>query len=291
MNERPVQFGDGGRVFGMLTEPPGNVANEGQGPVFIILSAGMLHRVGPSRMHIPLARELADMGFPVLRIDLAGKGDSPAREGLKNQPSVAADFADIVAGVRGIYPQAKLVLFGMCSGADNAIRLSITEPSVIGTVLLDAVCPTDSMFKLRALKKYLDPYRYLLRIKKMLQKHEKQVGRAENPDIDWLQFRDLPTFEQFQDSFRALQERNGAMLAFFTQDAVKYYNKSGQLKSVLNVDEFDSTATELFWPETGHTWQFNLHRRRLISETVKWAREKFGSLPESASLSEFETGT
>lgn len=278
MNERPVQFGDGGRVFGMLTEPPVKIANEGQGPVFIILSAGMLHRVGPSRMHIPIARKLAGMGFPVLRIDLAGKGDSPVREGLKNQPSVAADFNDILAGIRGIYPKAKLVLFGMCSGADNAIRLSIMEPSVIGTVLLDAVCPTDAMFKLRALRKYLDPYRYVHRLRKAFRKSGKSVGRADNPNIDWLQFRDLPTFEQFQASFRALHERNGAMLAVFTQDAVKYYNKQGQLKSVLDVDGFDATATELFWPETQHTWQLSIHRRRLIDAITQWARERFGTL-------------
>ena len=278
MNERPVQFGDGGRVFGMLTEPSGGTANEGQGPVFIILSAGMLHRVGPSRMHIPLAHSFAELGFPVLRIDLAGKGDSPVREGLKNQPSVAADFTDILAGIKGIYPNAKLVLFGMCSGADNAIRLSIMEPSVIGTVLLDPVCPKDSSFQLRALRKFLDPYRYLHRLAKMFRKSGKSVGRADNPNIDWLQFRDLPTFEQFQNSFRALKERNGAMLAVFTQDAVKYYNKQGQLEAVLDVGAFGSTATELFWPETQHTWQLSVHRRRLIDATKKWAEENFGSL-------------
>lgn len=278
MNERPVQFGEGGRVFGVLAEPDASVANAGQGPVFIILSAGMLHRVGPSRMHIPLARRLAGMGFPVLRIDLAGKGDSPAREGLKNQPSVAADFADILAGVRNIYPDAKLVLFGMCSGADNAIRLSIMEPSVIGTVLLDAVCPTDPMFKLRSMTKYLNLRRYLFRLKKMLRSSDKQLSRAENPDIDWLQFRDLPTFEQFQESVRVLGQRNGAMLAFFTSDATKYYNKQGQLQKVLGFDNFDTTGKEIFWPETEHTWQFSMHRDRLIDATAQWARENFGSL-------------
>jgi pimeloyl-ACP methyl ester carboxylesterase len=284
MNERPVQFGAGGRVFGVLTEPRDGVANGGQGPVFIILSAGMLHRVGPSRMHVPLARKLADMGFPVLRVDLAGKGDSPARTGLKNQPSVAADFADMRDGLSEIYPNAKLVLFGMCSGADNAIRLSIMEPSVIGIVLLDAVCPTDPMFKLQSMMKYVNPHRYLFKLKNILRdpgSHIK-ISRAENPDIDWLQFRDLPTFEQFQESFRVLQKRDGAMLAFFTKDTMDYYNKQGQLKRVLGVDNFDATATELYVPEAEHTWQFTAHRDLLIETTTEWAQRRFGDLSRVA---------
>jgi pimeloyl-ACP methyl ester carboxylesterase len=276
--ERAIQFGDGGRVFGVLTEPPNKSAKPGQSPVFVILSAGLLHRVGPSRMHVTLARELAQLGFPVVRVDLSGKGDSPAREGLTNQESVGADFADIVAGIGSIFPSAKLVLVGMCSGADNAIRLSILESSVIGMVLLDAVCPSDSMFKIRSMKKYLEPFRYLRRLRNVFGEGARTVERAVDADIDRLQFRDLPTFAQTQDSFRALLSRNGAVLAIFTQSCLKYYNKQGQLGKVLVVEDYDLVAEERFWPEVEHTWQLSIHRRRLINEIMQWAHTKFRPL-------------
>jgi hypothetical protein len=60
-------------------------------------NAGMLHRVGPYRLHVRLARDLARMGFSSLRVDLADTGDSPLRPGLTYTQSVAADFSEITA--------------------------------------------------------------------------------------------------------------------------------------------------------------------------------------------------
>ena len=50
--------------------------------MFVFLSAGLLHRVGPHGLHVRLARELAQMGFSSLRVDLAGTGDSPPQPRL-----------------------------------------------------------------------------------------------------------------------------------------------------------------------------------------------------------------
>ena len=61
-------------------------------PAVIILNAGVLHRVGPHRLHVALARRLAARGLPALRIDLAGVGDSPGRgDGGSFRASAVAD--------------------------------------------------------------------------------------------------------------------------------------------------------------------------------------------------------
>src|SRR6185295_15161162 len=94
LTEEPLQFGQGGRLFGILTLPSMTARNAQELPVFVYLTAGLLHRVGPYRLHVRLARELAHMGFSSLRVDLAGTGDSPGRPGLTNQQSVEADFEE-----------------------------------------------------------------------------------------------------------------------------------------------------------------------------------------------------
>src|SRR5262245_15533151 len=94
--EEPLQFGEGGRLLGILTLPGMRAADERTRPVFVFLSAGLLHRVGPYRLHVRLGRELAQMGFGSLRVDVAGIGDSSPRTGLTNRESIAADFADVL---------------------------------------------------------------------------------------------------------------------------------------------------------------------------------------------------
>src|SRR5882672_2499523 len=69
--EEPLQFGDGGRLFGILTLPSMLIGKARELPVFVFLNAGMLHRVGPYRLHVRLARDLSRMGFSSIRVDLA----------------------------------------------------------------------------------------------------------------------------------------------------------------------------------------------------------------------------
>src|SRR5690349_11887341 len=120
LSEEPLRFGCGGRMFGILTLPAKIACVERNLPVFVFLSAGLLHRVGPFRLHVRLARELARMGFTSLRVDLAGTGDSPTRFGFTSQQSVFADFDEILTVLDARLRSFSLILAGLCSGADNA---------------------------------------------------------------------------------------------------------------------------------------------------------------------------
>ena len=113
LTEEPLQFGEGGRFMGILTRPSVPPRDGLELPLFVFLNAGLLHRVGPYRLHVRLGRELAQMGFSSLRVDLAGVGDSPPRAGLSTQQSVAEDFAEIVAGLNSRLGRLPLVLVGL----------------------------------------------------------------------------------------------------------------------------------------------------------------------------------
>lgn len=268
LKEDPLQFGAGGRLFGVLTTPAEGSRHANVLPVFVFLSAGLLHRVGPLRLHVRLAREIVRSGFASLRIDLAGKGDSPARTGFTNQQSVAVDFEEILSGLEGRLGPVSLVLAGLCSGADNAIRLAAREPRVVGMVLLDPICFPDRNFAARAVyQKYTNRARYALWLRRIAGLTDPGEQKRSNP----LALRDLPSRVQMREAFEAVRRRNGQVLSVFTQYALGYYNRPGQLGSVLEVADYSDFCTERFWPDSEHTYRTEAHRRRLMDEIKSWA--------------------
>jgi pimeloyl-ACP methyl ester carboxylesterase len=274
LTEEPLQFGEGGRLFGILTVPRALPRNGQELPVFVFLSAGLLHRVGPSRLYVHLVRDLAQLGFSSLRVDLAGVGDSPGRPGLTNQQSVAADFGEIVGVLEACLGRLRLVLAGLCSGADNAVRLTATDRRVVGMVLLDPICFSDHGFMgravVRGVEKYSNPARHFVwlkrRVKALSTPNAEGVKR-----VDPLTLRDLPTREQLRAAFESIRERHGQVLSVFTGAALSYYNQAGQLGRSLDVERYHQFCTELFWPEVDHTYTLELHRRRLMTEIKTWA--------------------
>jgi len=274
LTEEPLQFGEGGRLFGILTTPSDPRRNAQELPVFVFLTAGLLHRVGPYRLHVRLGRELAQMGFSSLRVDLAGMGDSPPHPGLTYRESIAADFAEILSVLESRLGRPPLVLAGLCTGADNATSLALREPRVVGMVLLDPICYPDRGFRARVLiAKYGNPHRYLAWVKRRF----KALARPsvtkpqDEASVDPLALRDLPTREQLREAFELISERGGCVFSVFTDYARGYYNKSGQLGRSLGVNGYKEFCTEFYWPETLHTYWLELHRRRLMEEIKTWA--------------------
>lgn len=147
MRESAVLFGETKSLVGIVTDPEGE--SNGLGVVF--LNAGATHRVGPQRMSVRFARQLADMGFTCLRFDHGGIGDSRRR--LDNLPFAESavkdgrDAMDFLQATRGI---EKFVMSGVCWGADNAVRVCAADPRVIGVAAIDfyAVASVRHLFRI-----------------------------------------------------------------------------------------------------------------------------------------------
>jgi len=273
--EEPLQFGIGGRLLGILTSPAGRVTPRPGSPTFVLLSAGLLHRVGPGRLHVRLARSLAATGVSTLRVDLSGKGDSPRRQGLANQESVGADYDEISALLAQRSGGKGFVIVGICSGADNAVRLALADERVRGLVLMDPICPKDDGFARRARwRKLTVPANYLRYARRLLRRATKSEGPAAPRMPSPLELRDLPTTEQVRGALSAVGARKGRVLAVFTSYARNwYYNRHGQLRDAMALAEFDAVCRELYWEEVNHTFGVERHRRRLIDEVLAFARQ------------------
>jgi Serine aminopeptidase, S33 len=284
--EEPLQFGHGGRLFGILTLASKQHCAAPELPVFVFLNAGMLHRVGPYRLHVRLARDLSRMGFNSVRVDLADTGDSPRRPGLTYSQSVAADFSEITEVLESRLGRSPLILAGLCSGAHNAVRLAPEHAPIVGMVLLDPICFRDEGFATRAVvQKYMNsarwaawfrrPFRALTISRGREQVRNDSVGSwisADKPSKDELRAAwGVPSLEQLRAAFQSIRERQGRVLSVFTGTALDYYNQAGQLGRVLGIEGYQQFCTEMFWPQAEHTFTLELHRRRLIDTIKIWA--------------------
>jgi hypothetical protein len=138
VNERALRFGDGGSLVGVLTDPPDDVARR-DSPAVILLGAGIVHRVGPHRLYVKIARQLARMGFVVFRFDFSGIGDSSARgDALPMEQSAIIETREAMDCLSSIRNVDRFVLVAICSGAGFSFQTARTDPRVVGVSLLNA---------------------------------------------------------------------------------------------------------------------------------------------------------
>jgi hypothetical protein len=133
--ERPVLFGPDGSLIGMLATPAEGPAE----PVAcLLMNMGANHRIGPRRINVKIARELAAHGIGSIRIDLAGMGDSRPASGLEHYRTqavldlqAAMDCIESELGIR------RFVGIGLCSGCENILASAVADTRVIGVLMFD----------------------------------------------------------------------------------------------------------------------------------------------------------
>jgi pimeloyl-ACP methyl ester carboxylesterase len=135
--EQAIVFGATGLV-GVATSPGPAVERRDVGVVLV--NAGVVHRVGPNRLYVSLARQLSQAGFTVLRFDHSGIGDSPPRaDQLNFDVSSVSEVVEAMDWLAAERQCRRFVLVGLCSGTLTAFRTAIADARVSGLVLLTAL--------------------------------------------------------------------------------------------------------------------------------------------------------
>lgn len=116
-----------GWLHGVLATPADGVPAT---QAILILNAGATRRIGPGRLWVSAARRLAPHGAWVLRLDLAGLGDSPAAPGTSGGEVYAPGaVAQALAALRFLREQVgggvPLRLLGLCAGAYHGLRTAL----------------------------------------------------------------------------------------------------------------------------------------------------------------------
>jgi alpha/beta superfamily hydrolase len=126
ITERPMFFGSDPTLFGIVTEPR---TDELRRRGVILVNSGGDYHIGPRRLHVSLARQWAQRGYVVLRMDLEGLGDSATRLGRPENEifprGAVANMRAAVEFMRSNYAVSNVTLGGLCSGAYHTLRAAV----------------------------------------------------------------------------------------------------------------------------------------------------------------------
>ncbi len=135
MNEEAVLFGADGSLVGVVATPE---QTDPARPAFLFLNAGVTHRVGPNRLHVRMARALAEDGFCTLRFDFSGLGDSAVRgDNLPAIQSVVVETKEAMDLLAERHGAESFVLVGICSGAMSSYLTAQEDERVVGAVMIN----------------------------------------------------------------------------------------------------------------------------------------------------------
>ena len=266
VREEVVRFGPNDELVGILSR-----SEAVSGMAVLILNAGVLHRVGPHRLHVLLARRLAERGLAALRLDLGGIGDSVAStDAATFRESAVADTQLAMTGLAA----RRHVLFGVCAGADNAIATALVDDRVSAIVLVDPYTYPNRRATLRALRTKITNNgpremlrwglgaarrRVLLRLERLRDRNtpEPQSGGREAPPI-----------ASYRLQLQALVERGVKILAIYSGIHGTSYNHEDQLFELF--PELRGKVDRAFFPHANHTFTELDAQSELIAAVASW---------------------
>src|SRR5581483_2069665 len=140
MSEQVLLFGEHRTLVGVVTSPdaPEGAPTASAPVAAVFLNAGVIHRVGPSRLYVHLARALARLGWMSVRFDHSGIGDSPVRrDGRSFEESATLEAGEAMDALEQSYGVRQFVLIGLCSGAVTAFEAAGVDERVAGIVMIN----------------------------------------------------------------------------------------------------------------------------------------------------------
>jgi pimeloyl-ACP methyl ester carboxylesterase len=286
LKEQALRFGPGDGLSGVLSEAPspaGEVA-------VAILSAGITHRVGPNRVHVSLGRELARRGFPALRFDLAGVGESETATDsdtyeVRTDREVRSAL-DLLGARTGA---TRFVLAGLCSGADNSLRAALGDPRVCGAVLIEGYAFGSTGYRLdyysrRAIRP--ETWRRLARGRVSVKAaivalsgiRRRPATPAPEPD-EAARFWRMPPRERILADLRALAQRGAQLLFVNCRDSPSHYNFRRIIRPELGSGALAPLVEAKTFRDSDHTFTRLALRAQLVEVVAGWAERRFRGAP------------
>ena len=132
-----------GQLAGVLAEPA-EIPPDGEGSMCVVLlNAGAIRRIGPSRMWVEASRRWAANGIPVLRLDLKGIGDADGdgEDYADDTELYAPAFVPQVLAALDFLQDRQLAtrftVGGLCSGAYWTFHSALRDTRVSNLLLVN----------------------------------------------------------------------------------------------------------------------------------------------------------
>ena len=274
-SETALVFGREDNLIGILGQP----ASAGERPGVLFINAGVEHRVGPRGLYTAIARALNDNGYPTLRFDFGGLGESrkpstpvsPDRViEMRSECAAAADALLEHAGSRPI------VVCGLCSGADDAFLYTLDDLRVTGAIMIDGYALPTPKFRTRYyLQRLASPRRWRNAWQRLIGAGQS----ASTPDIGLagndLFFFAMPERDALARDLQSLLARNVSLFLAYSGGVQDIYNYGSQFADAFPDIDLDAILSEHFVPEADHTFSRSDARGALITRLVAWMNTTF----------------
>jgi len=247
-------------LYGLLSEPP----VPGTAPAVVLFNAGFVHKAGPFRLHVRLARALAASGRLVLRLDLPGIGDADG--GDTPWLSAARQALDAVQERTGL---SRFVVGGLCSAADLGWHLALADARVGGLILLDGLARRGAWFRVGQLQLFLR--RPFAHWPGML---ARGLGHADPGDPAAEDLRDWPEPGAERADMAKLLARGVEMFALYTGGAAPYFLHPRQFAATFGAAARGPQVRLAHWRHCDHAFYADADRRRLIASLCGWMSER-----------------
>lgn len=269
MRETPIRLGSNA-MHGIVTEPE---ILDPTKPTILLLNAGLIHRVGPNRLNVDIARRLAREGVRSVRFDMTGLGDSPrAKEGRGYQEQAVFDTVEVMDQLSDRTSNGAFVLIGLCTGADNALEVSHVDARVSGCVLIDGhAFPTWRSKVNHQVRRVFQLWRWRRYLKRRLRVNSEDASAVKA---------DAMVFEPVRlakDAYRtrldAVLERGAYIKLVFTGFGPQPYNYQNQF-----FDAFPKMSRHQievrFMADANHTFTRADHRAELVEGISGWVASR-----------------
>ena len=276
MKERLHVVGPG--LFGIASLPEAGAPS--RGPAMILLNAGLMHRSGPFRLYVELARRVAARGMLVFRFDQCGVGDGPSvRRDTSHEDQVAENVIATMDALTKLYGVTSFVLGGLCSGALDSHRVALRDPRVHAILMLDGYAyKTQVFYKQLVISKALKPASWPGVVSRVggaiihslsgaegAPPSSRQVVVRDDDDF----FSGWPPIEQARRELRTLVDRGVEALFVFT----------GGWSSFVADEQFDEMFPGIrgrkvqvrFLPRADHTYVIRQHRDSMLRAVEDFA--------------------
>ncbi len=275
VREQAVLLGERKSLVGIVTQ---SSAPDADLPAVVILNAGIVHRVGPNRAFVMLARRLAAMGHTVLRFDFSGIGDSDARnDGREPLDATLADLREVLDGLESSRGIRKVILVGLCSGADHAVIYAGRDPRITGIVMIDPTIPPTLKHRVIHLAGRVfrsRPWVLLATLRHPLwgamRRNRADASTAESgeyrrPDAG------SPEVRAFlQDAYAKAHAAGVQFLAVLTGDLGSMHNYREQLLDAFPTVPLKERMEVEYYRQADHTFTAEAHRDWLLRRIEKW---------------------
>jgi uncharacterized protein len=261
------------------------VPDEARSTGVIVVVGGPQYRVGSHRQFLLLSRSLASAGYPVLRFDCRGMGDSTGD--LRNFETISEDIAAAIDAFQANCPQVeRIVLWGLCDAASANLLYwnQAKDARVHGMVLLNPWVRSEATLARTHIKHYYGQRLFQAEFWRKLLTGNLGLGRAIRGFLGNLKQARKESLPAVRNETLTFQKKMAhAMGAFYGEVLLLLSGSDYTAKEFIQAVQADHlwsaaigrpNITQVEIPEADHTFSSLEWRRQVENITRQWLQKK-----------------